>query len=212
MHPGAKPPVRSPFPRVYGNRDTYIFVSLHRQPPGPPAESVLPDSERGRRNLQHKSRARWPSTRLSRVPSHIIYTTATSRTRHGSRTWQTRQSRRVESAKWQAVVCRVSSVVSFPRPPRGFDLRPCSVCTYNVPMLDFRFKSAPRGSGSLSLSPIMIPSPQQTNFSLDLTMLATSATIKTQFARQSSLRSSRTKKTMMVKVRRMVKVAKGERC
>lgn len=117
MHPGAKPPVRSPFPRVYGNRDTCIFVSLHRQPPGPPAESVLPDSERGRRNLQHKSRARWPSTRLSRVPPHIIYTEATSRTRHGSRTWQTRQSRRVESAKWQAVVCRVSSVVSFPRPP-----------------------------------------------------------------------------------------------
>ena len=154
MHPGAKPPVRSPFPRVYGNRDTYIFVSLHRQPPGPPAESVLPDSERGRRNLQHKSRARWPSTRLSRVPSHIIYTAATSRTRHGSRTWQTRQSRRVESAKWQAVVCRVSSVVSFPRPPAPW-FRPCSVCTYNVPMLDFRFKSAPRGSGpsfSLSLS------------------------------------------------------------
>ena len=148
MHPGAKPPVRSPFPRVYGNRDTYIFVSLHRQPPGPPAESVLPDSERGRRNLQHKSRARWPSTRLSRVPSHIIYTAATSRTRHGSRTWQTRPSRRVESAKWQAVVCRVSSVVSFPRPPAPwFRFRPCSVCTYNVPMLDFRFKSAPRGSG-----------------------------------------------------------------
>jgi hypothetical protein len=45
-------------------------------------------------------------------------------------------------------------------------------------------------------------------------MLATSATIKTQFARQSSLRSSRTKKTMMVKVRRMARWlrerAKGE--
>ncbi len=207
MHPGAKPPVRSPFPRVYGNRDTYIFVSLHRQPPGPPAESVLPDSERGRRNLQHKSRARWPSTRLSRVPSHIIYTAATSRTRHGSRTWQTRPSRRVESAKWQAVVCRVSSVVSFPRPPAPW-FRLSTVLCMHIQRTYARLsiqKCAPWVWSLFSLSPIVIPSPQQTNFSLDLTMLATSATIKTQFARQSSLRSSRTKKTMMVKVRRMAR-------
>ena len=157
--------------------------------------------------MQHDSRARWPSTRPSRVPPRILYTTATSRTRHGSRTWQTRQSRRVESAKWQAVVCRVLPASARPV-VSTFDRALYAHTTYLCSTFDSKVR--PVGLVPPSLSPIMIPSPQQTNFSLDLTMLATSATIKTQFARQSSLRSSRTKKTMMVKVRRMARWRREE--
>jgi len=49
-------------------------VSLHRQPPGPPAESVLPDSERGRRNFATRfPRALAVDAPVPRATTHSLH-------------------------------------------------------------------------------------------------------------------------------------------